>query len=693
VTDDESYPYAVSLSYLGKHFCGGTLIAPDVVLTAGHCNSEFSLGRGMAYDVIVGRRDLRDTSTGESIRPDAEILHPMYDIDDVDYDYGIVVLGTSASMLASTCPRINENDDLPVGGYMPGEERDDDIVPPADYDEDDDGAFRRLGDALTVVGWGDTDIRPNVVEPSYMLMESTVYAMTNERCMSESGALVNTGETIVFEGYRGVITENMMCARAADVDACQGDSGGPLIWRGGSRIGDDNDDDRDVLVGIVSWGMGCAESAFPGGEFPPQQCAGVSFFSPPPPCVTFSSSRSLMLYSCHLFSFVYLPHILYFVICQNSVYSRISAQYEWIRSTVCEESSSPPFWYDCPTPSPVPATLSPTRSPIPPSKRRLIVEIELDEHPTETGWLLTTLTNDVDMAVKEVSLYSMPIGRYLDSDAGKVFQYPILVDAAGGWYNLTIFDASGNGFAGTLRVDLDEGDVGSDESRSLVNEPGFTEVSGNAVSHGMFVGSSPPHFLTLNLFPDDVFANEAEVSFELRDDNHDTIFALAWYENFRLYSGSISIKIPIVGPTGDDGRGYTLRMWAGVDSYRLFLGDPDEDGMLLNDGAGTDEAFHFVIEGTSPPTLTPSSISTSRTRPSGLSMSDRPSALAIPTYMVVSGNDIDRPTMDDKQTTTTEDINVVIDAASTETSATPILRVRHAIVMIVMCISILITSQ
>ncbi|KAL4085053.1 hypothetical protein QTP88_027891 [Uroleucon formosanum] len=95
----------------------------------------------------------------------------------------------------------------------------------------------------TVIGWGKTGENEN---ESYRLQKVDVPIISNEDC-KKMGYLPE------------MITNNMICAgyKEGQKDACQGDGGGPLL----RHI--DSSDTMEV-VGIVSWGTGCAIENFPG---------------------------------------------------------------------------------------------------------------------------------------------------------------------------------------------------------------------------------------------------------------------------------------------------------------------------------------------------------------------------------------------------------------------------------------------
>ena len=76
----------------------------------------------------------------------------------------------------------------------------------------------------------------------------TVRTMTNLACHTPrySGCCL----------YRSSqITQSMLCASDEGKDACQGDSGGPLVTRKESN---------SYVIGVVSWGSGCAKKEYPG---------------------------------------------------------------------------------------------------------------------------------------------------------------------------------------------------------------------------------------------------------------------------------------------------------------------------------------------------------------------------------------------------------------------------------------------
>jgi len=205
MADINEYPFMVSLQDSMGHFCGGSLIAKNVVLSAAHC-------QGGDYDIALGRHDI--STGGQIIQVDREVPHEDYDDSTTDHDFMLIFLATPATLEENEVGlvRLNNDPSLPAAG-----------------------------DIVTVMGWGVTETG----ELSDVLMEVDVDVITNEDCEISSDGTDN---------YNGQITENMLCAKDKGEDSCQGDSGGPLVALG----------DTPTQVGVVSWGIGCADPNFPG---------------------------------------------------------------------------------------------------------------------------------------------------------------------------------------------------------------------------------------------------------------------------------------------------------------------------------------------------------------------------------------------------------------------------------------------
>ena len=106
-----------------------------------------------------------------------------------------------------------------------------------------DTGLMYVGDTATVTGWGTTSSGGTV---SNKLREVDVKVLSNSQCKND------------YSYSSSSITQNMLCAAVAGggKDSCQGDSGGPLVT---ARSGENYQQ-----IGVVSWGVGCAQADAPG---------------------------------------------------------------------------------------------------------------------------------------------------------------------------------------------------------------------------------------------------------------------------------------------------------------------------------------------------------------------------------------------------------------------------------------------
>ncbi len=89
---ERDHPAVGALTWFGEAFCTGTLVRPDVVVTAAHCLAEADDTEGFGF--FVGA-DARRPSTGTTIPVQSVHIHPSYGKEG-DNDIGVLVLSRSA---------------------------------------------------------------------------------------------------------------------------------------------------------------------------------------------------------------------------------------------------------------------------------------------------------------------------------------------------------------------------------------------------------------------------------------------------------------------------------------------------------------------------------------------------------------------------------------------------------------------
>uniref|UniRef100_A0A670JXY5 Peptidase S1 domain-containing protein n=1 Tax=Podarcis muralis TaxID=64176 RepID=A0A670JXY5_PODMU len=175
-----SVPYQVSLNS-GYHFCGGSLINNQWVVSAAHCYKRIQ--------VRLGEHSLTLNDGSEQYINSAKVIrHPRYNANTLDNDIMLIKLSTQATINTRV-----RSISLPTSCVTTGTQ-------------------------CLISGWGNT-------RTSYpdLLQCLNAPVLSSSQCM---------------KAYPGQITQNMMCVGFLEggKDSCQGDSGGsPVVCNGSSR--------------------------------------------------------------------------------------------------------------------------------------------------------------------------------------------------------------------------------------------------------------------------------------------------------------------------------------------------------------------------------------------------------------------------------------------------------------------------
>lgn len=209
-----AWPWQVAV-HAGPFFCGGSLIAKEWVLTAAHCTIGRD-GSTMAASSFWVMHGSQERSKGERREVAGVFVHPDYK--------GDPSKGGDIALLHLSQP-------FNVDAYQ--------LIYPENNDLEK--RLAPIGACAVVSGWG-TMTQGSHELPEH-LQQANIPLIDPVSCN---------------KAYGGELNKSHICAGfdKGGIDSCQGDSGGPLVVPGGPT--------GWTQVGVVSFGKGCGQAAYPG---------------------------------------------------------------------------------------------------------------------------------------------------------------------------------------------------------------------------------------------------------------------------------------------------------------------------------------------------------------------------------------------------------------------------------------------
>ena len=208
VTSTEAYPWMVSIQRIPNdgsfHFCGGTLIGKDWVLTAAHCLDDDTTAEDL--EMFIGAIPGGVHNLGEARSAEWIMIHPDYDSESQLADIALIKLSISSSK--APIKLLNQAS----------------------------SAALMQNDTVRTMGWGVTEEGNWDSLPS-QLREVDLKLQADSVCQATYGESSEYWELFICAGEV-----------SGGKDSCQGDSGGPLVVQANGEW---------AQAGIVSWGDGC----------------------------------------------------------------------------------------------------------------------------------------------------------------------------------------------------------------------------------------------------------------------------------------------------------------------------------------------------------------------------------------------------------------------------------------------------